>query len=122
MTNSRGRRRTGSNYTPQESFDHEEIEGERIGLLLPKSISVKDLSDRIQKDPIDVMKELIRVGVMANINQVIDFETASTIAGEFGFDASLVEEDQIGEGTFSRPEVEENPEDLIARPPVVTIL
>jgi len=122
MTNHRGRRRTGSNPDVQESLDREQVEDQPKELLLPKSIKVKDLSDRIQEDPIDVIKELIRVGVMANINQVVDFETASAVVREFGFDASLNEDGQAGGTTFSGPKVEENPDKLTARPPVVTIL
>jgi translation initiation factor IF-2 len=96
---------------------------------LPPTLTVRALAERIQASPIDLIKQLMANGVMANINQQIDFDTAAIIIQEMGFDAEP--EKQVEE---TKPEaVEEAPawrqaldkEDqklLTLRPPVVTIL
>lgn len=97
-------------------------------IILPPSITVRDLSERLNASPIDVIKNLMANGVMANINQQIDFDTAAIVAAELGYDASMeaydaaVEED-LGEiPLWRRMIAKENSKDLIQRPPVVTIL
>ena len=53
---------------------------------LPSSIAVKDLADALTVSTADVIKELIRNGIFATINQSIDFDTASLVAGELGIE------------------------------------
>ena len=53
---------------------------------LPSSIAVKDLADALTVSTADVIKELIRNGIFATINQAIDFDTASLVAGELGIE------------------------------------
>src|SRR5881396_1773047 len=53
---------------------------------LPSSVSVKDLAAALTVSHADVIKELIRNGIFATINQSIDFDTASLVAGELGFE------------------------------------
>ena len=63
---------------------------------LPPTLTVRSLAERIQASPIDLIKQLMANGVMANINQQIDFDTAAIIIQEMGFDAEpekQVEED-----------------------------
>ena len=88
---------------------------------LPKSMTVHQLALVMKLDPVEVIKELIRNGVMANINQVIDFDIAADVAGQLGFEAKPVSEpkDELSEGTT---EIHEDPANQVARPPVVTIL
>jgi translation initiation factor IF-2 len=95
---------------------------------LPATISVRELAYAIQSSPIEVIKNLMHNGVMANINQQIDFDTAAIVASEMGYEATLetpdnaVEED-FGEIPLWRRQIaDENPKDLVNRPPVVTIL
>jgi translation initiation factor IF-2 len=52
---------------------------------IPDFITVRELAGLMQVSPIDVIKELMRNGIMANINQQIDFETAAIVAEEMGF-------------------------------------
>ena len=52
---------------------------------LPDAITVKDLADLLGVTSIDVIKELMKNGVMATINQVVDFDTAAIVASDFGF-------------------------------------
>jgi len=95
---------------------------------LPSNISVRDLAVRLKANPIQVIKALMSNGVMANINQLIDYDTAAIVASELGFEASpeLVEESvekEAGELASWKQEIEkENPDQLVIRPPVVTIL
>src|SRR4030042_3747325 len=91
------------------------------------SITVRDLAQIMQTSPIDVIKALMSNGVMASINQPIDFDTAAIVASELGFEAvpespKEVEPD-LGEIPQWRKAIaKESTKDLELRPPVVTIL
>jgi translation initiation factor IF-2 len=61
---------------------------ERSAIELPSSITVKDLADLLGVNPADVIRELIKSGIFANINQGIDRETASLVAEELGYEVS----------------------------------
>ena len=95
---------------------------------LPASITVRDLAQRMEASPIQVIKILMSNGVMANINQQIDFDTAAVVASELGYEAQPevyeeVEEKEVGEIPLWRQLIaKEKPEALQDRPPVVTIL
>jgi translation initiation factor IF-2 len=95
---------------------------------LPSSISVRDLAGRLKASPIQVIKALMSNGVMANINQMVDFDTAAIVASELGFEASpemVVSEETKEKGEIASWKQEIEKEDhtkLVARPPVVTIL
>src|SRR5512133_1339932 len=95
---------------------------------LPNSITVRDLAQKMQSSPIQIIKILMSNGVMANINQQVDYDTAAVVASELGYDVALetpesVEEIETGEIPLWRRTIAgENPNDLVIRPPVVTIL
>ncbi len=95
---------------------------------LPASITVRDLAATIETSPIEVIKTLMANGVMANINQQIDFDTAAVVAAEMGFEANLeaiveAEQEETGEiPAWRRLIADEDPANLVPRPPVVTIL
>jgi translation initiation factor IF-2 len=95
---------------------------------LPASITVRDLASTIETSPIEVIKTLMANGVMANINQQIDFDTAAVVAAEMGFEANLeaiveAEQEETGEiPVWRRLIADEDPANLVPRPPVVTIL
>ena len=92
-------------------------------LDIPSAISVADLSDMMGVDPIDVIKQLMRFGYMISINEVVEFEVASGIAQSFGFPVKApTTEDESGPGSVVLTHEGENPDDLVERPPVVTIL
>ena len=102
--------------------------GHNKPIELPASITVRELAESIEASPIEVIKTLMANGVMANINQQIDFDTAAIVAAEMGYDATLetqvgAAEDEIGEIPIWRQVIAgEAPEDLVNRPPIVTIL
>jgi translation initiation factor IF-2 len=103
-------------------------ENGRKKIELPPSITVRDLAQIIESSPIQVIKILMSNGVMANINQQVDFDTAAIVASEMGFEANLetleiVEEKEAGEVPLWRRIIsEEDPKKLERRAPVVTIL
>ena len=95
---------------------------------LPGIVTVRDLALRTQSSPIQVIKILMANGVMANINQQIDFDTAAIVVSELGFEAipetlEIEEEKESGEIPLWRQMIaKENNANLVNRPPVVTIL
>jgi translation initiation factor IF-2 len=94
---------------------------------LPLSLTVRELAQTMDASPIDVIKALMANGVMANINQQIDFDTAAIVASEMGFEAKqetpdIVEEDAGELPLWRRLIANEPTEALEIRPPVVTIL
>lgn len=97
-------------------------------ITLPYSISVRNLAEKMDASPIEVIKVLMANGVMASINQTIDFDTAAVVASELGFEPELEqkEEEKVeeeGQVPLWRRVIEKEDEaDLESRPPVVTIL
>ncbi len=97
-------------------------------LELPASIVIRDLAQKIEKSPIELIKKLMTNGVMATINQSVDFDTAAIVVAEYGFEAVLeaIEEEvkeEVGEVPLWRQMIAgEDKSQLKPRPPVVTIL
>ena len=84
---------------------------------LPPSITVKQLAEVLKVEPVKIIKQLMRKGIMANVNQIIDFDTASITAAEFGYAAKAAKEHRV---TPSRKERKKGR--LSVRPPVVTVM
>lgn len=105
---------------------------EKQAILLPDFVSVRGLAEIIGASPIDVMKRLIANGIMASINQQIDYDTAAIVVEEMGFEAQsqtqvAAEEAKQQAATTSTQDwrqiyTAEKPENLKPRPPIVTIL
>ena len=96
-------------------------------LELPASIVIRDLAQKIEKSPIDLIKKLMSNGVMATINQSVDFDTAAIVVAEYGFEAvpEVVEEVVVETGEvplWRRMIAGEEESHLTSRPPVITIL
>jgi translation initiation factor IF-2 len=95
---------------------------------LPANISVRDFAQIIEVSPIQIIKKLMTNGVMASINQTIDFDTAAILADEMGFEATLESqaaplEKEIGKVPQWRQTIADEDETaLTPRPPVVTLL
>jgi translation initiation factor IF-2 len=95
---------------------------------LPDFLTVRELANKMGVSPIEVIKELMNNGIMANINQQIDFDTAAIVAEEMGFDATPIakeieeEEDAAERPAWRKVLAEEREVDLKARPPVITML
>jgi len=96
-------------------------------LELPRTMSVRDLADMLKATPIDVIKQLMRHGLMANINQVIDYEVASKVAGAMGFEVRPQTQEMrkasvISEIKKQQQQMSDEASNLKPRPPVVTIM
>jgi translation initiation factor IF-2 len=95
---------------------------------IPTTLTVRELADTIHASPIDIIKQLMANGVMANINQQIDFDTAAIVMAEFGFEAhpqaapEAPPEVEPEAPPWRRLIQDEDPAALVGRPPVVTIL
>ncbi|MCX7779317.1 MAG: translation initiation factor IF-2 [Negativicutes bacterium] len=83
------------------------------------TVTVKDLAAKLGRQVSEVIKKLMMLGVMATINQEIDFDTASLIATEFGASAEALPPE---ENLTEIAEVDDDPATLLPRPPVVTIM
>ncbi|MCG0275037.1 MAG: translation initiation factor IF-2 [Thermosediminibacteraceae bacterium] len=88
-------------------------------VVLPSKISIKELGDRINIEPVKLIKKLMDFGLMANINAEIDFESAKKLIKEFGYEAEEESQPQLSE--LEREE-QDKPENLKPRPPVVTVM
>ena len=88
-------------------------------VVIPDTISVSDLANRMAIRGVDVVKALMRLDIMANVNHVLDAETAELIVQEFGHNAKLVSESDVEIGIEGE---EDRSEDLTSRPPVVAVM
>jgi translation initiation factor IF-2 len=94
---------------------------------IPSFLTVRELAELLEVSPIDVIKELMRNGIIANINQQIDFDTAAIVAEEMGYEAqvlaALEEEEEVTDLPEWRRIIQrEREESLELRAPVVTML
>ena len=98
-------------------------------LEIPDFLTVRELADLMGASPIEVMKELISNGIMASINQQIDYDTAAIVVDGLGFEARPIRppepepaDAQAGAPQWRRLYADDDPASLVPRPPVVTVL
>ncbi len=89
--------------------------------MTAETITVKDLTERIGKPAGEILKKLLMLGVMANINSELDYDTASLVCSDFGVTLEL-KLDKTAEDNLAETDFEDAEEDLVPRPPVVTIM
>ena len=87
---------------------------------LPETMTVKEFAEAIKKQASEVIKKLFSMGIMATVNQDIDFDTAYLIASEFGITAE--KEVVVTEEDILFDESEDKEEDLVPRPPIVVVM
>lgn len=90
-------------------------------IQLPETITIQELANRMSERAVDVIKILMKQGQMAKITDVIDADTAELIAAELGHRVRRVAESDVEEGLFDAPEADGS-DNLVLRPPVVTIM
>jgi translation initiation factor IF-2 len=88
-------------------------------VVVPETITVQELANRMAERGADVIKTLMRMGVMATINQVIDADTAELVVTEFGHRIRRVAESDVEIGLVGKADIDEH---LVPRPPVVTVM
>jgi len=107
---------------------------ERGAIELPATITVKELAELLAVNPADVIRELIKSGIFATINQLIDRDTASLVAGELGYEVAESVAPSAGvavdgeEAQAPAPAAKEvlfeadDEKDLVPRAPIVTVM
>ena len=118
LTTQRGRKgkkknTKGEERTKQKIFKLTEI-------TIPESISVKDLATELKKTSSEVIMKLMSLGIMATLNNNLDFDTAFLVASEFGVTANKKQEIKEEDVLFDESEDKEN--ELKERPPVVVVM
>ena len=88
-------------------------------VVIPDTITVQELANRMAERAADIVKELMKQGIMATVTQTIDAETAELVTMEFGHRVQRVSESDIEDGLTGAPD---NEADLKPRPPVVTVM
>ena len=88
-------------------------------VVLPETITIQELANRMSERAVDVIRLLMKQGEMYKITDVIDADTAQLVAEEMGHAVKRVAESDVEEGLFDAPDAEAN---LEPRPPVVTIM
>ncbi len=88
-------------------------------VILPETITIQELAQRMSERAVDLVKYFMKQGQILKPGDVIDADTAELVATEFGHTVRRVAESDIEEGLFN---IADNSEDLVSRPPVVTIM
>lgn len=88
-------------------------------VIIPETITVQELASRMTERGADVVKQLMKLGVMATITQTIDADTAEIVVTEMGHKVRRVAESDVEEGLRDAPDKEE---DKLPRPPVITVM
>ncbi|MBN44115.1 MAG: translation initiation factor IF-2 [Rhodobiaceae bacterium] len=107
----KARKKTVADDTPKEKISR--------NVIIPETITVQELSNRMAERGVDVIKSLMTQGVMVKINDILDSDTAQLIAEEFGHTVTRVSESDIEEGLSA---TDDRDEDKKPRSPVVTVM
>ncbi|WP_377298590.1 translation initiation factor IF-2 [Rhizobium sp. SGZ-381] len=120
--NARGRSMAATRRR-QEKFRRSQMQETREKVMreviLPETITIQELSQRMSERAVDVIKYLMKEGQMMKPGDVIDADLAELIATEFGHTVKRVSESDVEEGIFN---VKDDEGELVSRPPVVTIM
>ncbi len=88
-------------------------------LKLPETVTVANLAHKMSVKASEVIQHLLPLGVAAGMNEIIDFDTAAIVAGEFGFET---ETSRPSEQTLLPKKIQDTEENLVPRPPVITVM
>lgn len=119
LTTERGRRGKKRNNKNQEERTKQKI-FKLTDIQIPETITVKDFAAEMKKTTAEVIKKLLGYGIMASINNEVDFDTAYLIAQEFGINATKKE--TVTEEDILFDDSEDRAEDLETRPPVIVVM
>jgi translation initiation factor IF-2 len=86
---------------------------------IPRVVGVKELADLLRIPAVEVIKELMKSGVFATLNQTVDYETAAAAATELGF---VPQGQAAAEAGGANQKIDEGDENVVPRPPIVTIM
>jgi len=85
---------------------------------IPPTLTVKEFAERLGVSASSVIQKLLQNGIIASINQTIDYDTAAIVAGDLGYEVTEMTFDEVG----AADQAEDREEDLVSRPPVVTVM
>ena len=119
LTTERGKRSKKKNIRNDEERNKQKI-FELKEITIPEKITVKDLAAELKKTSGEVIKKLFGLGIMATINNELDFDTAFLVAEEFGITANKKE--VVNDEDILFDESEDSEDDLMPRPPVVVVM
>ena len=112
---------SGRNQRPRRERT-ERRTGQNRPLVLPSTMTVQYLAEVLDQSAIDVIKQLMRNGIMANMNQVIDYQVATLVTSALGVRTSMAPEPSAAAARTTADTGEEPEENLVPRPPVVVVL
>ena len=107
-------------YKHREKLQSNEATQDDNVVLYKEGMTVTELANLLEVTPIELVKKLMGLGVMAGVNQSVDFDSAEVIVSEY--DKVLKKEETADIANFESLEIEDRAEDLVERPPVVTIM
>ena len=107
-------------YKNKEKLQSNEVKQDENVILYKEGMSVTDLANTLEVSPIELVKKCMSLGVMASVNQALDYDTAEVIVSDYN--KVLKKEETADISNFENFEIEDNIEDLKERPPVVTIM
>ncbi len=107
-------------YKNKEKLQSNETVQDENVILYKENMTVAEFANLLEIASVELVKKLMALGVMANINQSIDYDSASIIASEY--DKVLKKEETADISNFEQFEIEDREEDLVERPPVVTVM
>ena len=107
-------------YKHREKLQSNEAHQDENVILYKDGMTVTELAGLLEIAPIELVKKLMGLGIMASVNQAVDYDSASIIAAEY--EKTLKKEETQDISNFEKYEIEDKVEDLKERPPVVTIM
>ena len=107
-------------YKHREKLQSNETEQDANVILYENGMTVSDLAKALEVGPVEVVKKLMALGIMASVNQSIDYDSAEVVASEY--DKILKKAETADISNFENYEISDAEEDLVERPPVVTIM
>ena len=107
-------------YKHREKLQSNENSQDENVILYKNNMTVTDLANELAVAPVEIVKKCMSLGIMASLNQSIDYDTAEVITSDYN--KSLRKEETRDISNFENYEIEDREEDLIERPPVVTIM
>ena len=107
-------------YKHREKLQSNEVAVSENVILYKKGMTVTDVANALEIAPTELVKKLITLGVMASVNQALDYDTVEIIAADYN--KELKKEETADISNFENYEIEDKEEDLEERPPVVTIM
>ncbi|WP_042199209.1 translation initiation factor IF-2 [Paenibacillus camerounensis] len=116
----RGNGKNGRGGRNQPMVQREKIDNTPKKIIVRGSMTVGETAKLLHKDASEVIKKLILMGVMATINQELDIDTILLLSGEFGVEVEV--KIPVDEDSFETVEENDSDEELMTRPPVVTIM